>query len=150
MRAVRTIRRKPGKSDRGEPEASFGNTSQLSRTMQMPVMPSIEDLSLRSTYFLEVHCPGRAPQRIEVGHNEILIGRGEDCLIHLPFTNVSRRHARIFSQGEELTIEDLNSTNGTFVNGVRISRCTLRNNDQISVAEALIQFVQHKVRENSP
>lgn len=48
---------------------------------------------------------------------EYLIGRGEDCDIRIPFPSVSRRHARIFFDGQRYHIADCGSKSGTFVNG---------------------------------
>src|SRR3954447_26526337 len=55
------------------------------------------------------------------------IGR-EGCDVNLMDPEVSRRHAEIRDQGGALGIEDLGSTNGTFVNGTRISALTVLNN----------------------
>lgn len=56
--------------------------------------------------------------------NETLIGREVECTITLPSPHVSRYHAKINVSDSGLTIEDLNSANGTFVNGKRISEKT--------------------------
>ena len=53
---------------------------------------------------------------------------------------VSRHHAQITCEGDEFWIEDLNSTNGTRVNGVRIERQKLANNDQIGLGDAIVTF----------
>jgi pSer/pThr/pTyr-binding forkhead associated (FHA) protein len=60
--------------------------------------------------------------RFESG--ELTIGRSRQCDIVLPSENVSRRHARIFTQKEGLFIEDLRSANGVFVNGKRVFEAT--------------------------
>jgi DNA-binding winged helix-turn-helix (wHTH) protein len=62
-------------------------------------------------------CDGRV---VDLGPGENLIGRSVECAVRLDSTDVSRRHARIFVSGDEATIEDLGSTNGTFVNGQRV------------------------------
>ena len=49
--------------------------------------------------------------------DEVILGRHPDCGIQLPSNMVSRRHARVFKDGENFVIEDLGSGNGTFVNG---------------------------------
>ena len=54
-----------------------------------------------------------------------VIGRDPSCDRVLPHPEISRRHARLVRTPEGLTIEDLGSTNGTFVNGTRITRPTL-------------------------
>lgn len=61
------------------------------------------------------------------------IGRGEDCTIRLPFKDVSRRHCEIVVGRQNLTIRDLKSSNGTFINGQRSDDAKLKPGDQISV-----------------
>lgn len=53
---------------------------------------------------------------------EFIVGRSHSGDIILPSDNVSRRHARLYTQGGRCFIEDLNSSNGVFVNGQRIHR----------------------------
>ena len=56
--------------------------------------------------------------------SKLLIGRAEECDLTLNTTHLSRRHASIEVDGEELYISDLDSSNGTFVNGQKISQRT--------------------------
>jgi DNA-binding winged helix-turn-helix (wHTH) protein len=56
---------------------------------------------------------------------EHIAGRSEDCSLIIDGTTVSRRHARITVRSGVVTIEDLGSTNGTHVNGVRITAPTV-------------------------
>jgi ABC-type multidrug transport system ATPase subunit len=51
---------------------------------------------------------------------ELIFGRGAECSQVLDYPMVSRRHARLSRKGDELRIEDLGSSNGTYVNGVRV------------------------------
>lgn len=53
------------------------------------------------------------------------MGRHLECALHLPYDNVSRRHARVLRKGNAWWIEDLGSSNGTYVNGTRISTARL-------------------------
>jgi pSer/pThr/pTyr-binding forkhead associated (FHA) protein len=53
--------------------------------------------------------------------NEFLVGRSADCDLVLEDTLVSRRHARLFKKEGKVWIEDLNSSNGVFLNGKKIS-----------------------------
>ncbi len=60
------------------------------------------------------------------------IGRAQDCEIHLNFAHLSRRHANLTVTPLGLEVEDLESSNGTFVNGHRVRRVLLHNGDVLS------------------
>ena len=66
----------------------------------------------------------------------ITIGRGEECEIHLPDRQVSRAHARIAWNGEAYALEDLDSKNGTHVNGAEVQSTSipLNDGDEIQIA----------------
>ncbi|MDR1355674.1 MAG: FHA domain-containing protein [Propionibacteriaceae bacterium] len=55
---------------------------------------------------------------------EIIIGRAADATLDLADDFASNRHARLFSDAQGWVIEDIGSTNGTYVNGVRITELT--------------------------
>jgi DNA-binding winged helix-turn-helix (wHTH) protein len=66
-----------------------------------------------------------------------IAGRGEECELVIEAETVSRRHARILVQDGNATIEDLGSTNGTSVNGVRISAPTsLADGNEVALGTA--------------
>src|SRR5512146_320830 len=70
--------------------------------------------------------------------NELFIGRdlSNDIVINDP--EISRRHSRLFTQGNTFVIEDLGSTNGTFVNGQRlVGPNVLRPGDVITFGERM-------------
>jgi pSer/pThr/pTyr-binding forkhead associated (FHA) protein len=69
----------------------------------------------------------------ELGEKEAVLGREPGLGVALPVEGVSRRHARIKWDGKSLWIEDLRSTNGTFVNGKAIVREKLRHLDVITL-----------------
>ena len=58
---------------------------------------------------------------IELANGENLVGRSVECTVRLDSTDVSRRHARILVKNDAATLEDLGSTNGTFVDGKRLT-----------------------------
>jgi len=62
--------------------------------------------------------------RAELADAPLLIGRGSDAAIRLDDDYVSTRHARVASSGEEWFVEDLGSTNGTYVGSTRITQPT--------------------------
>ena len=131
---------------RSRQKAKDGQLRKLSSTMQIPLEDVFENVPFESYAHLEVTCPGQDPVRLPLGQKDILIGRDNDCHIYLPLPNVSRKHAMLSTDGEDYRIEDFDSTNGTFVNNVRVSRCIMRNNDIIRIGAARIVFVTQKVR----
>jgi pSer/pThr/pTyr-binding forkhead associated (FHA) protein len=80
----------------------------------------------------------------DLGGSEATIGRGPHCDIRLAVDSVSRKHARIALRNEEYHVEDMNSTNGVYVNGVRVVKCVLRDNDQIEMGGVKIIFKEEK------
>jgi diguanylate cyclase (GGDEF)-like protein len=78
--------------------------------------------------------------QIELGDTEVFIGRGSTCAIALPHPSVSRQHCRIWREDGRYHIEDLASTNRTYLNGEPIKRAELRDGDQISVGTNAIKF----------
>ena len=62
----------------------------------------------------------------------ILIGRSEEANIRIAYDDYcSRKHAKLYWEGNSCYIEDLNSTNGTFLNGVKIAAVTELNNGDL-------------------
>jgi pSer/pThr/pTyr-binding forkhead associated (FHA) protein len=74
-------------------------------------------------------------------NREIIIGRGSDLDMVLVEDMVSRRHAKISTMGGQITIEDMGSTNGTFVNGEKVRRIKLKEGDRILVGTSIIKLV---------
>ena len=74
----------------------------------------------------------------ELTRAEIIIGRDPNVDLTIPSPAVSRRHARLIRQGEGYLLEDLGSSNGTFLNGVRLSeQRALKSGDQIRLGQAI-------------
>jgi pSer/pThr/pTyr-binding forkhead associated (FHA) protein len=79
-------------------------------------------------------------REVVITQSEYLIGRGPDCDLRLPATEISRHHCIIRLMAGEASVIDLGSSNGTFVNGQRTrSQATLQSGDQLQVGE----FVFH-------
>jgi len=144
----KTVHERVSAKIKGDPPGALHTTQRLSSTMQIPVEAVFEWLSGASAAFLDITCPGENPLRIPLSTQAVTIGRDRQCRACLPLPNVSRQHARISLVSEEYRLQDLDSTNGTFVNGVRISRCILRNNDQIRIGEGKLVFVQQRMRDS--
>ena len=74
--------------------------------------------------------------QIAVDRFPFTIGRQPDCDLVLPYPSVSRHHAQIDVQNSELSLIDSGSRTGTFVNGLRIERHALRDNDLIRLGSS--------------
>ncbi|MCC7102839.1 MAG: FHA domain-containing protein [Fimbriimonadaceae bacterium] len=78
--------------------------------------------------------------RFEIEEGETLITREQGAGMYLDSTTVSRRHAELRREGSDVTLQDLGSTNGTYVNGERISAKTLlKSGDRVQFGD--VQFV---------
>ncbi|TQV72882.1 FHA domain-containing protein [Aliikangiella marina] len=69
------------------------------------------------------------------------IGREDKNDIVLPLGYISRQHAQVAIRKDKLYIEDMNSSNGTYVNDERVKSCELRNGDQVRLDEFLFSVV---------
>ena len=78
--------------------------------------------------------------RVPLG-GEVVLGRDEGCPVRLPADDVSRRHARVAPAEGGHVVEDLGSTNGTWVNGERVARRRLAGGDRVRIGPYVARFV---------
>ena len=73
---------------------------------------------------------------------ELVLGRGDDCALSFPEdTFLSSVHTRVFPSGETVWVEDMNSTNGTFLNGQRLSESRqVRRGDRIQAGHTVVEL----------
>jgi Tol biopolymer transport system component len=77
-----------------------------------------------------------AGRHFDIGAAPVTIGRQDQCEVQVAGTWVSRRHARLAWTGPGYIVEDLGSTNGTFVNGERVSGAhALQSGDRLQLGE---------------
>lgn len=81
-------------------------------------------------------------RNIQLQKGATTIGRGKSAHIIINDTSVSRIHAKITWDGSTATIEDLSSTNGTWVNSHKITHNKLIDNSKIKIGETEIIFTQ--------
>ncbi len=80
-------------------------------------------------------------RRIPLGHEPTVIGRSARCDVQIDQESVSRNHCRLAYNGRGYSVEDLDSTNGTYVNDDLIQTIDLRDGDQIKVGRTILKFI---------
>jgi DNA-binding winged helix-turn-helix (wHTH) protein len=74
-------------------------------------------------------------------HGPNLVGRDRECAVQIDSSTLSRRHARIVVTGEGSTLEDMESKNGTLVNGQPVDRVVvLKDHDEIQLGSVLVTY----------
>lgn len=110
-----------------------GHASDTGRAAPPPIRPGRSTI----THALVVDGPGT---RHELSHGRNVIGRGTEADIRLPDTGVSRKHVDVVLESGVATAEDLGSTNGTLVNGRRITRQPLDDGDVIRIGHSVLVY----------
>jgi predicted component of type VI protein secretion system len=90
---------------------------------------------------LVLHIPGGGTRDIKLDRDRITIGRRADNDVHLPYPAVSAEHAAIVTVLDDSFLEDLQSTNGTLVNGKRITKHFLRDHDAIDLGRVQLLYL---------
>lgn len=86
-------------------------------------------------------CKGSMLERIDIDKPRLLIGRNELCDIDIVHEWISRQHAIIIRNEKSTVIVDLKSYNGIYVNGKRVKRHVLINDDIISLGDHRLKFI---------
>ena len=87
-----------------------------------------------------VESPGASMRQLLLTTDVATIGRGADVELRLADTGVSRRHAEIRREGDDVVLLDLGSTNGTQVNGRAVERVRLTPGDRITLGRSVLTF----------
>jgi Inner membrane component of T3SS, cytoplasmic domain len=120
-----------GRGDRGS-RASRGST---------PKPPKAPSKRRGSPTHVLVTDGANSGERAELDQAPILIGRGSDAAIRLDDDYVSTRHARIAASGDQWFVEDLGSTNGTYIGSVRITQpTTITLGTQVRIGKTILEL----------
>jgi two-component system, cell cycle response regulator len=112
--------------------------------LQRPLGPSEEKKGpTGEACLVNLHPPGPdIGRRIPLVSSQYIVGRDSDAGFVVSRSSVSRQHARLFIDDDGgWWVEDLNSTNGTFVNEVRIRSQQLNDSDQVRFGDAIYKFL---------
>lgn len=99
-----------------------------------------EPLQRERSYLLEAVEGTDIGKRFPLKEGSIFIGRHSECDLVLDDTKISRRHATLACRNGEFFLDDLGSTNGTFVNGRRIGRTKITPGDRVSVGNTVLEL----------
>ena len=88
---------------------------------------------------------GRTIQELALKVGRIIIGRTSDNDLQVDSRFVSRHHCQIITNAEGSMIEDLNSTNGVFVQGKRVRRYNLNDGDIVVLGKHEIMYVDERL-----
>jgi two-component system cell cycle response regulator len=80
-------------------------------------------------------------RKYRIERQPILIGRSPNCNIQLVDDCVSRQHCRMIPANNGVIVSDLNSTNGTYIDGVAVHARPLRDGDRIKVGRSIFKFL---------
>jgi Domain of unknown function (DUF4388)/FHA domain len=103
-----------------------------------PIAPSMDGRSYVLRFISGKYQGGEFPISID---RQIIVGRSSDLDMVLVEDMVSRKHAKIAMQGDQIWIEDLGSTNGTFVNGEKIKRSRLKEGDRVLIGTSILKVI---------
>ena len=110
----------------------------------------MQEIQNTPTLILKVTVAGERKEFRQVA--AFRIGRSAECEVSLQDSHVSRVHARCFPESGQWWLEDLNSSNGTYVNGERVSRVPLHTGTTVRLGvEGLdLSFLVQEVRKPAP
>lgn len=80
----------------------------------------------------------------------VTVGRGVDNIIRLEDGTVSHHHAMLLQEGADFTLRDLNSTNGTRVNGLRVVESKLNNGDNVRLGSVEMRYESDTKKASQP
>lgn len=82
---------------------------------------------------LVMYRPGGDHRVFKLARDITVIGRREDCDLRIPLGEISRKHCRIVRSNGSFLVEDMGSSNGTYVNGQRVQSIDLEAGDTVQV-----------------
>jgi general secretion pathway protein A len=90
-------------------------------------------------------CEGRTVMERELKPGRLVIGRTADNDLQIDSKFISRHHCQIVTQTDSCLIEDLNSTNGIYVQSKRVRRYNLNDGDVVQVGQHEIMYIDERV-----
>lgn len=142
MATKRTPAKRKKSPARAVKPAKRGATAAPEDATRMVPAPGAAQPARAAAVLRVVRCPdermvGRA---FAVGSEDLTLGRDGACTISLSDSDVSRQHARIVRTGNSHVLVDMESTNGTKLNGKPVSEATLRDGDTLVLGATSLRY----------
>ena len=83
---------------------------------------------------------GQEQKTYPIDKSKIVVGREPKCDIHIDNLGISREHCAFSQRGDAYLVQDLNSSNGTYVNGRKITEHFLNHDDEIVIGKYMLKF----------
>ncbi len=109
------------------------------RTRVSKPKPGFKPTPMRAHVLTRTDGPGE-PQRVVLDRDIISIGRALNNDIRLDNEGVSRNHARLVRTDDEYSVEDLESRNGVFLNGLQVHSAVLRDGDEVQIGDFVFHY----------
>ena len=81
-------------------------------------------------------------QEFTLSEGENILGRNSECDISIDLDGISKRHVSFDVHTETVYIKDLDSSNGTFINGKNVSQATIRAGDKIAIPDLILKLIE--------
>jgi pSer/pThr/pTyr-binding forkhead associated (FHA) protein len=123
--------------------ASVDQSSSVESDQDDPIPPLPRD----PRYSLAVIAGGQAGSVFQIHKPRIQLGRGSAMDIQLRDSEVSRRHALIEIRDPDVTLTDLDTTNGTWFNGSKIKTATINHQDEFTLGSTTLMLIVTPVQD---
>lgn len=95
-------------------------------------------------YLVQNKIDGTTVEQWELTDKPLIFGRGDDADCRLKDERVSRQHFAIVPKDGGYIVQDLKSTNGTYLNNTRVSESPLKANDKIRIGQTVLVYLPDK------
>lgn len=112
---------------------------EVPQTMMNRLPASFKPRPRRAHQLEQTAGPG-SPSKHELSADALIIGRGSAADLRIDSDDVSRTHAQLLRIDDEYTIEDLDSRNGVFLNGLQVHAAVLRDGDQLQLGDVVFTY----------
>ena len=92
----------------------------------------------------DVHRAEPGKDRFKLSSTPMIIGRDPSANIHLTGHSISRHHAKVWVENENVVLEDLHSLNGVFVGGKPVKHVNLNSGDQFVIGRVIIEVASYE------